>query len=310
MIKKILYLLFSYSPLPYLVRFLVEIRRPRFFVQLIIKKYFIRKLKVNISEIEFPVEDYQTVLDFFTRRLKSNARSRIRNSQVILSPVDGLVMNYGQIKDGKLIQIKNINYSLSELVGRDTAERFNEGDYITLYLSPRDYHRIHHPVGGHVNKVISYSGRLLPVNRFSLENFREVFSRNRRVVVCYNTEERTEEKNSKKSKDYKNRKSHKAETLPCLSCWVGALNVGKMRIYFDEDFYQKAVKKKHDSRDFLSRSYPVKPIEQGNEAGCFELGSTVILIFPHHSIRWVPTVYNKTFFRVGEPIAKILSKTV
>lgn len=284
--KKILYYLLSISPIPAMVYVVVRIPFPSPIVTAILRYYFVEKLKVNLAEAELPLQAYRTILQFFTRRLKPNARKIVVNPKEILSPVDAHIMNHGEIKGNQMVQIKDTYYSLRQLVGSDIAKDYDGGKYITLYLSPRDYHRIHHPVGGAIKRIRFFQGRILPVNPFSLEHFKEVFSRNRRLLLSY--EDKQQEK-----------------TIKVLSCWVGALNVGQMKIFFDEDFYHKAHRVKIDTREVQEMDMDFA-VEQGSEAGAFELGSTVILIFPPGQVEWRSVVADGKFVQVGEVLARII----
>ncbi|MBL8994266.1 MAG: phosphatidylserine decarboxylase [Spirochaetia bacterium] len=265
-------------PLSLLTGFLARLRGPAFLVQAAIRFYFVKRVKVNVAEIEHPIEHYRSALDFFTRRLAPGMRPIATESNYIVSPADGKISSFGKIVNGKIHQVKNRTYRLNELVGEEKARIFENGDSYTVYLSPRDYHRVHHAFGGKLEEALYFPGRLFPVNEFSLRNFDGVFSRNKRIALFYKT-----------------------KTFSYSMIFVGALNVGSIRLSFDPRFWTTAQKTTGGLRQKrYSHLFPAK----GDEAGAFELGSTIILLFPKNTVHFFPKEAGDAV-RMGRPIARL-----
>lgn len=279
MIGLISFLLLVFAhPLSLLTGFLARLRGPAFLVQAAIRFYFVKRVKVNVGEIEHPISHYQSALDFFTRRLKPGMRPIASEADYLVSPADGKVSSFGKIVNGRIHQVKNRTYTLEELVGETKAKIFENGDSYTVYLSPRDYHRVHHAFGGKLEEALYFPGRLFPVNEFSLRNFDGVFSRNKRVALFYKT-----------------------RTFSYAMIFVGALNVGSIRLSFDPRFWTSAQKISGGlRRKRYAHLFPAK----GDEAGIFELGSTIILLFPKNTVRFFPKKAGDAV-RMGRPIARL-----
>jgi phosphatidylserine decarboxylase len=145
---------------------------------------FARHYEINLAEAEFPVEDYPDLQAFFTRRLKPGLR--LQDAPVpgaLNSPVDAKVIACGRIEAGLAIQAKGLPYQIAELLKHDSnPERFEGGHFLTLYLSPRDYHRIHVPLAGRVTAVSRVEGELWPVNDASTTHVPRLYERNRRAT--------------------------------------------------------------------------------------------------------------------------------
>lgn len=242
------------SSLAKLVGWSVTINQPRFIVHLVIYFLFLRLLKTDIDEAERKkVRAYKNVLDFFTRKLEPNARP-IASGQNFTSPADGKVIAAGLIKAKSQFEVKGTTYNLEELttLKESPLKKFIGGPHMTIYLSPRDYHRVHMPADGSLKKVVAIGKGFLPVNNFSLENLGQVFSYNRRMIFFF--------------------ESKKGSFILIM---VGALNVGKILVSFDQalakTFSQERKKK-------LEKSYSKLNLKKGDELATFCLGSTVILI--------------------------------
>ncbi|MFI2710560.1 archaetidylserine decarboxylase [Micromonospora sp. NPDC018662] len=201
------------------------------------------------EEAALPLEQYPTVNAFFTRTLRPGLRPLAVDA--IVSPVDATVGAYGVIENDTLVQAKGRNYSLAALLGdRDVADRFDGGTYTTLYLSPKDYHRIHFPLSGKVAAATYIPGELWPVNVAAVANVANLFAVNERIVVEVDGE-------------YGGRMAIVA---------VGATMVGMTRLAFD-DLHTNARR-----REVQHRRYdPPFPAVAGAELGHFEFGSTVVL---------------------------------
>lgn len=217
---------------------------------------FIAAYKVNLEEAKREnIKDYKSFNDFFTRSLKTGARIIDTASDVIISPVDGMVSQVGKIEHDLLYQAKGHHFTLSDLLtDNELMMHFVNGQFATIYLSPKDYHRIHMPLSGKLSRAIHVPGRLWPVNPPSVRKVSSLFARNERVVCEFET---------KQGK--------------MLLIMVGALFVGSIETTFEGKLtppYRNEIK-----------TYEYADIEfaQGDEIGRFNLGSTVILLFDKNS---------------------------
>lgn len=169
--------------------------------------FFVNKAGVDLTDVRDPIESFRSLSEFFIRELKPGARAI---DGTLISPVDGMLRDSGQITNGTLEHIKGSSYSLREFVGNDLlASKCMNGWYWNFYLSPRDYHRVHVPVSGVVRSIHKIPGRLLPVNDWSMKSFKDLFPRNERVIVEI------------ESKEYGT----------VVAVLVGALNVGSISIF-------------------------------------------------------------------------------
>ena len=195
---------------------------------------------------------YESLNAFFTRSLKPGCRPFDENEAHWLCPVDGSVSQAQAIKNGRIFQAKGQNYSLLELVGGDKelAEVFNNGQFATLYLSPRDYHRIHMPTTGKLKHMQYIPGRLFSVATFVVNHIPRLFARNERCVCYFETEQG-----------------------PMVMILVGAINVSAIETVWHGLITAKA--KKIRRFDYSDKNIVLK---RGEEMGRFNLGSTVIIL--------------------------------
>ena len=157
------------------------------FTTYMIKK-FVAHYDINTSEAAKPVEDYKTFNDFFARELKKNARPLDKDKNSVVFPVDGTISELGDIKDDLLLQAKNHYYTTSALLADDDdANIFANGKFITIYLSPKDYHRVHIPLAGKLIKMTHVPGEVFSVNQFNAKHIPELFAKNERVVSIFET---------------------------------------------------------------------------------------------------------------------------
>ncbi|XEC97706.1 archaetidylserine decarboxylase [Paenibacillus tarimensis] len=168
---------------------------------------FARMYGIRIEEAEKSLEEYMTLNEFFTRRLKAGAREIDPHPASLVSPVDALITGAGIIKEGTIINVKGQDYTLEELLNRSPRmENYKNGFCLVLYLSPTDYHRIHSPVSGTIVEREHIPGKVYPVNDFGLRHMRRVLSRNERLVTYI---------------------KHQAGELALIK--VGAMNVSSIR---------------------------------------------------------------------------------
>ncbi|MBW7458540.1 archaetidylserine decarboxylase [Paenibacillus sepulcri] len=145
---------------------------------------FARMYGIRVEEAEKRLDEYSTLNEFFTRRLKPGMRIVHEDTDAVVSPVDALITGCGPIKAGTILNVKGQDYTVEELLNRSPrVENYKNGYYIVLYLSPTDYHRIHTPVGGTIVEREHVPGKVYPVNDFGLRNMRRVLSRNERLIT-------------------------------------------------------------------------------------------------------------------------------
>jgi phosphatidylserine decarboxylase len=212
---------------------------------------------IDVNEAEKPLADYAGFDDFFTRRLRPGVRPIDPTPGRVLSPSDGTVVESGLVTAGKLIQAKGVDFALSELlVDDEAAARLQGGPYLITYLSPKDYHRVHAPVGGRVLGWHHVPGTLFSVNARSVLSEPGLFVRNERFITIID--------------------GQGVGTVAVVM--VAAVGVGHVTASYDPEvathgasFVRAAVR---------HRRYEVpKPIARGDELGIFHLGSTTIAVF-------------------------------
>jgi phosphatidylserine decarboxylase len=199
---------------------------------------------------------------FFTRALNEDARPIDIDEDSIVSPVDGTISQLGYLEQGSILQAKGHYYSVEALVGNaELGERFHNGAFITVYLSPRDYHRIHMPCDGKLERMLHVPGRLFSVAPHTVNNIEGIFARNERVNSLFGT-----------------------QRGPMFLSLVGAINVGAIETCWAGLVTPPAGKALADTayggEDAIS-------MNKGQEMGRFNLGSTIILIFPRDTAQWI-----------------------
>ncbi|MEO6951103.1 MAG: archaetidylserine decarboxylase [Polyangia bacterium] len=206
----------------------------------------------DLSALDRPIDDFERLDDFFTRPLAPGARPVDGRTGIVVSPVDGVVSEMGIAHDGRLIQAKGLDYSLEGLLAdSDWARVFRDGAYATLYLAPKDYHRIHSPVGGHVVAHRHLPGAFYPVNPLSVRTVPGLFSINERVISYVDS-----------------------EVGKVAVVKVAATGVGHISLSYDEQV------RSHSGPGGSLRNYDTPiAVGRGQELGMFHLGSTVIVLF-------------------------------
>jgi phosphatidylserine decarboxylase len=213
---------------------------------------FARAVGADLGEVELELGEYDTFGDFFARKLKAGARPLAGDDAALIAPCDGVIAAMGQVTDGTLVQAKGLNYRLADLVvDEDMAERFDGGSYATIYLSPRDYHRVHAPTSGRIVAYDYVPGELWPVNLRVASRREGLFTQNERVVIWLD--------------------SDRAGTIAVVM--VGATGVGNIRLAYAPD----SVSWRHAGE--RRRIEVDERVERGDELGAFRLGSTVVMVF-------------------------------
>lgn len=243
-------------------------------------KSFINYFKVDMSlAIEPDGAAYKHFNAFFTRELKPEVRPVSQDNNTVLCPVDGSISQIGNIEAGEIFQAKNRTYQLNELLVNDElAENFRNGQFSTLYLSPRDYHRIHMPLDGRLIKMTYVPGKLFAVNSHTVKIVDRVFARNERVINYFET----------------------GVGLMAL-VMVGAINVGSMETVWAGEITPTK------NRNITITNYREHKIQlkRGEEMGRFNMGSTVILLFEKDLIQWLPDLQADQLISMGMSLAKV-----
>lgn len=247
-------------------------------------KWFINHFKVDMSEAQEPdYTQYKSFNDFFTRPLRQGARTIVADETAIACPNDGFVSQLGDINDGKIFQAKGHDFSLLELVGGDhkIAGAFTGGKFATLYLSPKDYHRVHMPLSGRLESMTYIPGSLFPVKPSIVATVPNLFARNERVVCLFQT-----------------------AIGPMAVILVGAMIVASIHTTWAGQIAPTSSKQvTHTEYQETSNNIT---IEKGQEMGHFQLGSTVILLFPKNKIAWNKALTAEMDLKLGQEIGKIL----
>ena len=248
--------------------------------------WFIKQFKVNMEEalVSDPYA-YEHFNAFFTRELKPGVRPIVNGKSELACPVDGAVSQAGQIENGRIFQAKGHDYSLEQLLG-GTAERtkpFQGGSFTTIYLSPRDYHRIHMPVTGTLREMVHIPGRLFSVNPATTRVIPGLFARNERVVSIFDT-----------------------EVGPMAMVKVGAVNVGSIETVWAGMVTPPAgrvVRTWHYEGD------EAITLEKGAEMGRFNMGSTVIVVFGPEAVELAEEIQPGASVKLGQLLATGKGKT-
>ncbi len=240
---------------------------------------FVRHFKVDMSEAQQsdPCQ-YPDFNSFFTRALRDGVRP-ICGDQAISSPADGAISQLGAIRSGRIFQAKGQSYSSTELLGGDPelAALFEDGSFATIYLSPRDYHRVHMPCDGKLQKTVYIPGDLFSVNQTTAERVPRLFARNERLVTLFDT-----------------------PRGPVASIMVGAMIVAGIETVWSG---QEAPPLRAVTTHSFSEPPAAVSLRRGQEMGRFKLGSTVILLFPKGKVQWLPELRAGCELRMGQAMA-------
>ena len=244
-------------------------------------RWFVQRYSVNMNEAANPdIASYATFNEFFTRPLKPDARPLTRAQ--LISPVDGAISQFGPIAGDQVFQAKGHSYSTTTLVGGDVtlAARFENGSFATLYLSPKDYHRIHMPCAGRLVRMIHVPGDLFSVNPTTARGVPGLFARNERVVCVF-----------------------ESDAGPFVQVLVGATIVGSMATVWHGVVNPP---RPGTVREWTYLDQNIE-FEQGDEMGRFLLGSTVVLLFPAKfggaALRFNPEWFPARPIRMGEAMS-------
>ncbi|RIZ70802.1 MAG: phosphatidylserine decarboxylase [Methylococcales bacterium] len=243
-------------------------------------KQIIRHYGVNMDEAQQPdINAYKSFNDFFTRDLKPSARQLTSEVNAIASPADGAVSQAGAISEGEIFQAKGKSYTALDLLGgsEERAKAFNNGVFTTIYLSPKDYHRLHMPITGTLREMVHVPGRLFSVNTATTRSVPRLFARNERVVAIFDT-----------------------ELGPMALVLVGAIFVSSIETVWHGVVTPPSVTSVQ-TWDYKENAPTLKI---GEEMGRFNMGSTIIVLFANNKVQWDSEFVADKIVKLGEMIAK------
>lgn len=239
----------------------------------------------DLTEVERPLADYRTLDAFFTRRLRDGARPMPEDPGLVVSPVDGRVTAVGTVDPGGTLEVKGRPWTTAQLLDDPgEAARYDGGRFAILYLSPRDYHRIHAPCAARIDWSRYAPGLLLPVNPPAVAVEPDLFVRNERVSCAFDGP---------------------AGRIALVA--VGALDVGRISTAFDPGWntHRGGVSNRRRANPATRRYEPPLELARGDELMAFHLGSSVVLLFEAGTVRPRPELVPGHPVRVGQPLADL-----
>ncbi|MBI4006211.1 MAG: phosphatidylserine decarboxylase [Gammaproteobacteria bacterium] len=236
------------------------------------------KVDMNLAK-ESHAENFIHFNHFFTRELKPEVRPIAQEQDVIVCPIDGYISQIGKINSGEIFQAKNRSYDLDTLLAMDNdiVSLFKDGVFATFYLSPRDYHRIHMPRDGQLQKMIYIPGKLFAVNTYTTRVVKNLFARNERVISLFET-----------------------DTGPMAIIMVGAMLVSSMETVWAGQI-TPAKNREITNQSYLEQNKKIK-LRHGEEIGRFNMGSTVILLFSKDAVEWSSNLQQDQLVSMGEKL--------
>ncbi len=244
-------------------------------------KRFAKAYNIDMSNaIQPELTEYPCFNDFFTRAIKLDSRPIDPDQSSFCSPVDGAMSQFGKIEQGDIVQAKNHSYSALELLGGDQrhAERFEQGEFCTIYLAPKDYHRIHMPCDGKLTEMLHVPGQLFSVNPLTAQNVPKLFARNERVVCLFDT-----------------------EFGKMAMVLVGATIVGSIETVWEGNITpptRKQIKRWQYQEGEVS-------LAKGEEMGRFKLGSTVVLLMENKDWQWDQSIELEKSLVLGQKLVSM-----
>lgn len=245
-------------------------------------KQIIRHYGVNMDEaMEQDINAYKSFNHFFTRELKPGVRPLTTENNAIACPADGAVSQAGDITDGKIFQAKGKSFTATDLLGgsAERAEPFNNGIFATIYLAPKDYHRLHMPLTGTLREMVHIPGRLFSVNTATANSVPGLFARNERVVAIFDT-----------------------DSGPMALVLVGAIFVSSIETVWHGVVTPPSI------ASVQSWRYQDNPptLQIGEEMGRFNMGSTIIVLFGNNKVQWDSEFKANMAVKLGETIGRAM----
>lgn len=261
------------------VRWFADIRLPA--IRTLSIRLLVRLFRIDTSEAEHPVPDgYASLNEFFVRTLKPGARPIASPEDALVSPCDGTVSQCGAIREGQLLQAKGHRYDVAELLDdAETATQFSAGTFITIYLAPYNYHRVHMPLDGRIAAERHVPGKLFSVNQATAAAVPRLFARNERRVFRFET-----------------------AIGPVAMVMVGALNVGSIGTPWGGTHTAGFAE---TARDLAIPGPPDNELRRGDTVGWFNMGSTVILLLPPGGAALADGLGPEATMRMGSAIGRL-----
>jgi phosphatidylserine decarboxylase len=284
--NEIVIFIFRILPTSFLSRifgFFAGIPLPRRFLYSILE-WYCRKYQVQTDEMNIPENGFRTLEDFFTRKVKKGVHQIDFDPFAVISPVDSRIDQFGEITGTRVMQAKDIDYLVSDLIPASIHHTFLDGTFITLYLSPGDYHRIHSPLDGFILGGVHVPGRLFPVREYMVNGINGLFAKNERIITYLQT-----------------------EFGICAVCKIGAMNVGKISVCYSDMMTNTRWFCRKREIKFPDKFRP--QTHKGDEMGVFHLGSTVILLFQKDMVT-LERFQAGQKIRMGQRIATVNKKTL
>ncbi len=260
---------------------IARIRHPG--VRTFLIKSFLALYDVDLNEAErTSISDYASFNDFFTRALQAHVRPLANDRNALVSPADGAISQIGTLDGDRLLQAKGRDFSLAALLALDSAaaERFVGGNFLTVYLAPHNYHRVHAPFGGRITAIRYVPGQLFSVNQRTARCVDRLFARNERVVVEFETEQH----------------GHSAVIL------VGAMLVASMELTVCDLAAATRAVENGSASCTVPPSGDFGGLERGEELGRFNMGSTVIIVGEAQRWQWLPELEAGSLLKMGQAL--------
>lgn len=243
-------------------------------------RVFIRLFPVDLNEmaVNDPC-DFASFNEFFTRELKLGSRPIDPDPRTVCCPADGIIQQLGQIEAGQLLQAKGIDYSLRQLLDTDAADaaRFDGGQFLTIYLAPHNYHRVHAPSAGRVGRMNFIPGELFSVNKATARHIPGLFARNERVAYhCV------------------------GDDLEYWLVFVGAMNVASISTAWSGE-----IAAERSPRQTVYAQHDAYALERGDYCGHFNMGSTVIVVYPPATVSWDATLCAGDPVRANQVVGRL-----
>ena len=282
--RGLLIFFFSILPKAFLSRIFGVIARMRFPRSILVPvmEWYCDKYPVKMDEFDQPDEGFKTLDQFFTRRLKKGIHIIDSNPMAVVSPVDARIDQFGEITGTRVMQAKDIDYLVSDLIPASIHHSFLDGTFVTLYLSPADYHRIHSPIDATISGSLHVPGKLFPVMELMVNGINGLFSKNERIITYL-----------------------QSEYGICAVSKIGAMNVGRISVSYNDfisnDSFFRSKREMLFSKEFRPH------VHRGDELGIFHLGSTVILLFQKGMVNLDRLLVGQRV-RVGQRIGELVKK--
>ena len=287
--KGVVFHVFPHHAVSRITRVLARLRTP--LVRPVIRAY-IRFFGVDMSEARrTEVDEYECFNDFFTRELRPGVRPVSADADALVSPCDAALSTFGRIDGDKLLQVKGREYTLGELlVDRGLADKFTDGFYCTLYLSPASYHRVHMPASGVLRQMVHAPGRLFSVAKYAWSVIPRLFARNERVACVFDAD-------------------LNGELGGLAVVMVGALNVGDIELVWHGTVAPASAA--HRRTDYPSSGGAVEAdaveLRRGDEMGRFNAGSSVVMLFKRSGdFQWESGLEEGAAVRTGQVLGRFV----